>query len=54
MGRGITGGGDGTAIMRDMKRGSQKIVKYDDVIEEMKKLIGEENLDTYSPGEVVY
>ncbi|MBP9718422.1 histidine--tRNA ligase [Candidatus Gracilibacteria bacterium] len=51
---GITEVRDGTAIIRDMKRGSQKIVKYENVLEEMKKLIGSEQLDTYSPGEVLY
>ncbi|MBI5413537.1 histidine--tRNA ligase [Candidatus Peregrinibacteria bacterium] len=51
---GITEVRDNTAIIRDMKRGSQKIVSYDKVLDEMKKLIGEESLDTYSPGEVVY
>lgn len=51
---GITEVRDGTAIIRDMKRGSQKIVKYENVLEEMKQLIGAEQLDTYSPGEVLY
>lgn len=51
---GITEVRDGTAIIRDMKRGSQKIVKYENVVEEMKQLIGAEQLDTYSPGEVLY
>jgi hypothetical protein len=27
---------------------------YSKVVEEMKKMIGEDSLDTYSPGEVVY
>ena len=51
---GITEVRDGTAIIRDMKRGSQKIVAYGKVVEEMKNLLGKENLDTYSPGEVLY
>ncbi|PIQ77367.1 histidine--tRNA ligase, partial [Candidatus Peregrinibacteria bacterium CG11_big_fil_rev_8_21_14_0_20_46_8] len=51
---GITEVREGTAIIRDMKRGSQKVVKFDDVLEEIKKLIGEEELDTYTPGEVLY
>ncbi len=51
---GITEVRDGTAIIRDMKRGSQKIVKYENVVEEVKALIGEDRLDTYSPGEVLY
>lgn len=51
---GITEVRDGTAIIRDMKRGNQRIVKYENVLEEIKKVIGEEKLDTYSPGEVIY
>ena len=51
---GITEVRDETAIIRDMKRGSQKIVAYNKVIEEMKKLLGEDALDTYTPGEVLY
>lgn len=51
---GITEVRDDTAIIRDMKRGSQRIVPYKDVIPEMKKLLGEERLDTYSPGEIIY
>lgn len=51
---GITEVRDGTTIIRDMKRGSQRIVPYKDVIEEVKSLLGEESLDRYSPGEVLY
>lgn len=51
---GITEVREGTAIIRDMKRGSQRIVKYDQVLNELKILIGDEHLDKYSPGEVVY
>lgn len=51
---GITEVRDETAIIRDMKRGSQHNVAYENVVEEMKKLLGEEALDTYSPGEVLY
>ncbi|MFA6521171.1 MAG: histidine--tRNA ligase [Candidatus Gracilibacteria bacterium] len=51
---GITEVRDGTAIIRDMKKGIQKIMPYSKVVEEMKKMIGEDSLDTYSPGEVVY
>lgn len=51
---GITEVRDGTAIIRNMKRGSQSIVQYNEILDEIKKLIGEENLDTYSPGEVLY
>lgn len=51
---GITEVRDRTAIIRDMRKGSQKIVPYENVIEEIKKMIGVENLDTYTPGEVIY
>ena len=51
---GITEVRDETVIIRDMKRGSQKIVAYDKAIDELKQLLGEEALDTYSPGEVLY
>lgn len=51
---GITEVRDGTTIIRDMKRGSQKIVPYAKTVDEIKELIGEEKLDTYSPGEVLY
>lgn len=51
---GITEVREGTAIIRDMKRGSQKTVKFSTVIPELKKLLGDDKLDTYSPGEVIY
>lgn len=51
---GITEVRDKTAIIRDMKRGNQNIVPYGKVVEEMKKLLGADRLDTYSPGEVLY
>ncbi|MEK7524099.1 MAG: histidine--tRNA ligase, partial [Patescibacteria group bacterium] len=51
---GITEVRDKTAIIRDMKRGSQKIVAYGSVVEEMKNLLGADALDVYSPGEVIY
>lgn len=44
---------EGTIIIRDMAKGQQKHVPIDTVVKEVVKLIGEENLDTYSPGEVV-
>lgn len=51
---GITEVRDKTAIIRDMKAGSQKIVGFDKLISELIKLIGEENLDKYSPEEILY
>lgn len=44
---------DGTIIIRDMAKGQQKQVPIDSVVNEVVKLIGEENLDKYHPGEVV-
>lgn len=51
---GLTEVREGTAIIRDMKVGSQKTVPFDEAVEEMVALIGDDNLDTYSPGEAVY
>jgi histidyl-tRNA synthetase len=50
---GITEVRDGVAIIREMKKGTQKKVPLDMVIPEMIKRIGEENLDKYSPGELL-
>lgn len=51
---GLTEVREGTAIIRDMKVGTQKTVAVEDVVEEIIQLIGEENTDTYSPGEVIH
>lgn len=51
---GITEVREGTIIIRDMAKGQQKVVPFDNVIDEVVKLIGEKNLDKYSPGELVY
>lgn len=51
---GITEVREGTAIIRDMKVGTQKTVAMDEVVNELIKLIGEENRDMYSPGEAIY
>ncbi|MBU1445838.1 histidine--tRNA ligase [Patescibacteria group bacterium] len=51
---GITEVREGTIIIRDMRHGSQEIVKFDQVIDELISKIGEENLDKYSPGELIY
>lgn len=51
---GITEVRENTIIIRDMAKGQQKIVSFDTVIDEVVNLIGEKNLDKYSPGEVVY
>ncbi len=44
---------ENTVIIRDMKVGVQNTVSFDDAVDEIIKLIGEENLDTYSPGESI-
>ena len=36
---------DGTIIIRDMKKGSQEIVSFDGIMDEMVKRVGPENLD---------
>jgi histidyl-tRNA synthetase len=51
---GITEVRDGTIIIRNMAKGQQRIVPIDAVIDEVVQLIGEEHLDRYSPGELVY
>ncbi len=51
---GITEVREGTAIIRNMSKGTQQTVKMDDVIETLVDLIGEDNLDRYSPGELLY
>ena len=51
---GITEVREGTAIIRDMKKGVQETVKISKVAERLVKLIGEKNLDRYSPGELLY
>lgn len=51
---GITEVREGTAIIRDMSKGVQETVKMEKVVEKLIKLIGENNLDSYSPGELLY
>ena len=51
---GITEVREGTAIIRNMEKGSQEIIKFDQVIDELISKIGEENLDKYTPGEISY
>ncbi len=45
---------EGVVIVRDMAKGQQRAVPMADAVEEVVKLIGEANLDTYSPGEVSF
>ena len=51
---GLTEVREGVAIIRNMKVGTQEKVKFEHVLEKLIELIGEENLDTYSPGELLY
>ena len=51
---GLTEVRENTAIIRDMQVGSQKTVAIEDVVDEIAALLGEDNLDIYSPGEAVY
>jgi len=51
---GITEVREGTAIIRNMAKGTQETVQFDKVTSVLKKKIGEKNLDKYSPGELLY
>ena len=51
---GITEVREGTAIIRDMSKGVQETVKMGDVTKRLIELIGDDNLDKYSPGELLY
>lgn len=51
---GITEVREGTAIIREMTKGSQQTVPMKDVTKTLVKLIGAKNLDKYTPGEVIY
>lgn len=49
---GLTEVREGTAIIRNMKKGTQEKVKMEKVVGRLIKLVGEKNLDKYTPGEV--
>lgn len=49
---GLTEVREGTAIIRNMKKGTQEKVKMEKVVDRLIKLVGEENLDKYTPCEV--
>ena len=51
---GITEVREGTAIIRDMEKGIQETVEFDEVVERLIELIGEDDLDRYTPGELIY
>jgi len=50
---GLTEVREGKAIIREMSKGTQQAVAIDKVIDQMVKLIGEDNLDNYSPADAV-
>ncbi|MBP7898622.1 histidine--tRNA ligase [Candidatus Gracilibacteria bacterium] len=51
---GLTEVREGVAIIRNMKLGTQEKVKFEKTVDKLIQLIGEENLDTYHPGELLY
>lgn len=51
---GLTEVREGIAIIREMEKGTQIKVKYEEVIPDIIERIGKKNLDKYSPGEVLY
>ncbi|MDP2625253.1 MAG: histidine--tRNA ligase [Candidatus Peregrinibacteria bacterium] len=51
---GITEVREGTIIVRNMAKGQQRSIAFDEVVDEVVKLIGEKNLDKYTPGEIIY
>lgn len=51
---GITEVREGTAIIRNMAKGTQETVPFDKVVSTLRKKLGEKNLDKYSPGELLY
>jgi histidyl-tRNA synthetase len=51
---GITEVRENTAIIRNMQKGTQETVPMNKVVEKIVKIIGEKNLDKYSPGEILY
>lgn len=51
---GLTEVREGKAIIREMAKGTQKHYNLDEVVPELIKRLGVENLDKYSPGEVLF
>lgn len=50
---GLTEVREGICIIREMKKGTQENVKIENAIEKLVESIGEDQLDSYSPGEIV-
>ena len=51
---GITEVREGTAIIRNMQKGTQEAVPLDKVVPNLKKKLGESKLDKYTTGELLY
>lgn len=51
---GLTEVREGVAIIREMAKGTQITVKLEEVIPEIARRVGAQNLDKYTPGEVLY
>lgn len=51
---GLTEVREEVAIVRNMQKGTQETVPFNKVIDKIIKKLGEENLDKYSPGELIY
>ncbi len=51
---GLTEVREGKIIIREMTKGQQMHIPIDQAIDEIIKRIGEDKLDTYTPGELLY
>jgi len=51
---GLTEVREGIAIIRDMEKGIQEKVDMEDLTDRLVELIGEDDLDQYTPGELMY
>ncbi len=51
---GVTEVKEQVVIIRNMKKGTQNKIPYDEAVENIVKIIGTKNLDKYSPGELIY
>ncbi len=51
---GLTEVREGNVIIRDMKKGVQEKIPVEKAVDRMIELIGEKNLDRYTPGELIY
>ncbi len=51
---GLTEVKEGVAIIRRMDKGTQESVPLEKVVAKLAKMVGEKNLDKYTPGEILY